>query len=178
MNKKIIHRLGTIVFYLLAFYNIAYCAFEIKTVDNYGSYNIKTTFGWNETPYLYIKLPSSGSYTLLSFIGQGNLGFSSNDEQYVNFSYRYFKNPEVWFSIDEEFASMYWDDMSWKDGKKTGWWYVESEYSKINGSSSGNAYTSYNVTPEPVSSILFLIGGVALGARQYKKRKKMIPFSS
>ena len=53
--------------------------------------------------------------------------------------------------------------------KKTGLWNVDAFYSYAAGGS-GLKSTSFSVTPEPISSALFLLGGGALALRNFRKR--------
>ncbi|MBI5418050.1 hypothetical protein HZA55_08930, partial [Candidatus Poribacteria bacterium] len=79
---------------------------------------------------------------------------------------------KFWYKFDEfVYTDDSDDDHSWSEVKKYGLWYIDAVYSKQSGEP-GYLNTQVIFTPEPISSALFLLGGVVLGMKQYKKRKK------
>ncbi len=132
---------------------------EIYMTNASGSYERVEVFDWNETPWLYLRTPDvrKGNSTFINY-------FSWYDPD-SNLVYKDKADPnrsnERWFRIDD------WDSV-----KKVGTWDVDASYFNP-GSIKGSGSTSFTVTPEPVSSVLFLLGGLSLFGFEYKKRKKL-----
>jgi hypothetical protein len=142
--------------------NPAFAAWDrfeaIYMTDNATSTTPKLnqTFGWNETPYLYVKL-RGGADNLATYwwtigdwpnniqVVQGH----SDDEFYVNIAN--WHTPGI---------------------KKSGKWQVYTAGFYNDGSMYQESSAFFTVTPEPVSAALFLLGGVALAGRNYFFSKK------
>ncbi|MBI5100002.1 MAG: thrombospondin type 3 repeat-containing protein [Nitrospirae bacterium] len=94
MNKKIIIVLA--LFAALLLINNVHAAFDaLYTVGSYGSTIPKTTFNWNETPYLYIKLPSSNNlqYFEINWLSSpGNINYGLVIQDNVR---------ELWISAED-----------------------------------------------------------------------------
>lgn len=111
-----------------------------------------STFDLNATPWLYLIEEKPGNNST-SFLWQN----TTNNDIY-NFTKN--ANGATWYNFN---------DFNWGTIKAKGDWNITATYTK-----SGDTYTqnhSFTVTPEPISSILFLLGGAGLALRQYKKRK-------
>jgi len=134
----------------------------IFTTDSYGSTTPKTSFGWNETPWLYVKLTSAA----LNVTSSWWLNPSLNPLASVIESGA---RDEFWLTPVDQYGNSIWDSI-----KALGTWTINAEahfatipMDKNTGS------TIFTVTPEPVSSALFLIGGAALaGSKLYRSNRK------
>ena len=126
---------------------------EIYMVGSSGSTDSKTTFGWDKTPWLYLKLPSAG----------WNVTGSWWQDPLMTY---YFEgsNPST--------ASERWLSLSdWATVRKIGDWNVNAIYFYANGASDTGS-TDFAVVPEPVSTILFLSGGALVGGRLLIRRRR------
>jgi hypothetical protein len=70
---------------------------------------------------------------------------------------------QVWLALD---------DATWDSIKQVGAWKVDGSYSVVTNNfdvlqEKGTA--NFTVTPEPISSVLFLVGGAGLVARRFRK---------
>ena len=157
MAGKSINKLllaGFVVFGVFLSINSAYAAIDsFYTTGNTGDSVQKSTFAWDETPWLYIKLsnsikhftstwwndPSGNSY-------DANLPTSNASTQ--------------WLSLPD-----------WNSVKTTGKWEINGNAFYPKGASD-SATTNFTVTPEPISSALFLLGGATFVLGAYRKRKQ------
>jgi YHS domain-containing protein len=121
--------------------------------DAAGSHTPKAgtipSFGWAETPYLYVKL------------GMGGLtGYSSSF---------FWQIPQTGkqAAVISQSGNEYWfSPVEWNQGfKKTGTWNADINVFYAGGSLYGSK--TFTVTPEPVSTALFLLGGAALAGKKY-----------
>lgn len=121
------------------------------------------TFGWNEKPYAFIQFDMDDLNTEKPLI--------------MSWKWRYEDGPVV--SFERERISNFsgdtlnlWNSLdNWDIHKQAGEWSVVTIW-RNPGSGGSRLKTSFTVTPEPVSSILFLSGGAVLAIRRYWKRKK------
>ncbi|MBI4848043.1 MAG: hypothetical protein HY808_05620 [Nitrospirae bacterium] len=128
------------------------------TTDSYGTQN--TEFAPDETPYLYWKLPSSNiSYILSWWTLEGTNTFYS--KELLNTS----GSDEIRLILDN------WDSINPKEGN----WIVNAFYSAPGENTS--CATSFTVTPEPISSVLFISGGAVFVIKRSLKRRKKINLS-
>lgn len=119
--------------------------------DSSGSFVPRTEFSLSETPWLYLHLPDAGLNVVASWWQSPSLtytfaGTSPSTAQ------------DIWISPSD-----------WATIKTTGIWNVNAGYSYATGET-GARSASFTVTPEPISSALFLLGGGALALRTYRKR--------
>lgn len=127
---------------------------EFRMVDAAGSYTDKSSFGWNETPYLYIKRNAPVNLAIF-WLSPENVSFFRPAQLNADNSY------EAWITL-----------VNWEASKKAGEW-------KVKGFGVRNpqdcATTSFmvtpTVTPEPLSLALFGIGGLPLAARFIRRKK-------
>lgn len=155
MNKKsIIRSLIIFLFMAVLFTNNAFASFDqIFMTSQNGSTDIRTTYDLNETPWLYLKLPESS----LNFTGAW-WNDPDNNAHFV--SQGPTTDQEIWLSL-----------LDWSTVKEAGQWNVNAFYSAANGAY-GTGSTSFTVTPEPLSSLLFIVGGATLACRCSLKSRK------
>ena len=161
MYKKLFIVLAVFIFSLAVLAGSAFAKVSITdlyTVGSSGDTTLQDTFTWNEIPWLYFAVSGSnmnGTYTAESWWNDPG----SPPTQY-DVSGTYGKGTtQVWLSLAD-----------WNSAKKMGLWTVDAKYSKSK-SNSDTANTSFTVTPEPISSILFLTGGATLGFRRFWKKR-------
>ncbi len=147
--------LALALFILAAVAVDAFAAFEeLHMVGSEGSVVSKETFGWDETPWLYLKLPYAG-FNVTGSWWQDPLNKCSFEGSDPSIS------PVQWLSLS-----------SWDTVKKLGNWSVNAIYFYGGGNfESGAGSTGFAVTPEPVSTILFLTGGMILAVRKLRRKR-------
>jgi hypothetical protein len=153
MNTTI--KISTIAIFLLLSVCLrsAYAEFTfLRTVGYAFSTEEKNIFNPNETPWVYVKLSSSeNSAVNVSWLSPSGIGSMSQ-----NFS----NDTERWLS-----------PQNWAGISQKGSWTIQANYFTPGGSS-GNASANFTVTPEPVSTTLFLIGSLPLAVGVYRGRRK------
>ncbi len=138
---------------------ITTCAFAditLSMVDNENSFTLQpdATYGWTQKPWLHVNLPSS----VLDY----TIGWWSPESGSPIFNT--FKVTsgvtDVWHGISD-----------WNSARALGKWNIRLDYSSGSEFISKNA--SFTITPEPISSALFLLGGAGLISRRFlRKRQK------
>lgn len=149
---------AVVLFSIFALVNSAFADFDaIYTVGSGGSTTLKDSFGWNEHPWLYLDLPSSAwAYTVSWWNPNGTSLF------YSDFA--------VTDGVDQVWHTL--NNWSAPGGpRQLGLWDIGADYSIAPGYRSTGS-TGFTVTPEPLSSVLFLIGGISLAAARLRRRKK------
>ena len=175
-RKTVIAGLTLALFLVLGALNCAYADFaSIFTVGSNGSTTQQSTFTLDQTPWLYVELPegnlnwasAAGSLWFYdsNIIPKGVAGDSDFTSPYTR---------EFWLKLDN------WDSVA-----KVGDWHVAAGYelgTPINlfgkeiiiPKDVGVGCTSFNVTavPEPISTVLFVLGGATLAVRRLRKGRK------
>jgi hypothetical protein len=159
-SKKVRGLLLTLFTLTLVINNVFAAEFPITTIymtDGEGSYIQKDTFSSNEIPWLYFRVPiDPGDQKVTSTSWWSDIFGNS-------YQVRERENEiDIWHSIKR-----------WNSIKTEGLWIVEAEYSFGTGRDKvwGSGSTSFTVTPEPISSILFVTGGATLAVRYWRKKK-------
>lgn len=130
---------------------------EIYMTDHYGGTDERSTFGWDDKPWLYLKLPAAGVAETNS-TWTDPLGADSLTDENVS------GLIEVWLGFD-----------NWNEIRRAGLWHVNATYDFLYTSDpSGSGACTFTVTPEPVSSVLFLLGAGVLGAGLKKRSGKKL----
>ncbi|MBI5056674.1 MAG: hypothetical protein HZB61_08675 [Nitrospirae bacterium] len=128
------------------------------TADSYGT--LRSEFTPDEIPYLYWKLPSSNISNIVSWWAlDGTTTFYS--KEMLNTS----GSDEIMLSLDN------WNSIN----PKVGTWTINAFYSAPGENTI--CANSFTVTPEPVSSILFISGGAVFAVNRCLKRRKKIKLS-
>ena len=169
MKKKLVlgMLMGLFFLFAMAGSSFATTGTYAEMVGSFGSKSAQSSFGWNETPWLHLYLCDPGSWNI-----SGTFWASPSNEYYLTASSG--ASQDIWLSLDSG-EDFYRNTVTWDNVKELGLWNLKGVYaSTLNGCTGGNCCytTSFTVTPEPVSSALFLIGSLSLAGVAYKRRKK------
>ena len=138
--------------------NVFADGFQVHIVDSLGENSIFRdggTFQLSETPYLYFNVPNLEQITF-----GGSFWLDPTNKLDVTTPSQISGN-DVWLSLD------------WKNIAKTpGLWTVTGWYTHQGESEGGFSTFSFASAPEPVSTVLFLLGGATLAVRRAYKSKK------
>ncbi|MBN2097949.1 MAG: PEP-CTERM sorting domain-containing protein [Candidatus Omnitrophica bacterium] len=160
MKKGILIGCVVLLFVIFSFTGQAFAidTFYIHTTDGDQHTDTVDTFGWNETPWLRIHLPRE-------FLNATASWWQSPSSSYFFTGTGPGTAPDLWLSLDSG-QSASGDPVNWASVRALGLWTINAAgYFADNDIYSG--VTSFTVTPEPVSGLLFLLGGLALvGARK------------
>jgi len=148
-----------LLFTVLASSNACADFSQFKMVGSAGSTVEKTTFDWNETPYLYVKLPRIGVYADINtdWLSPDTSIFESNKSVVLP---GILDSKSQWISLED-----------WNDVKQIGTWTVSGTYGYLLPCASGSGTASFVVTPEPVSLLLYGLGGLPIAAHLIRRRK-------
>lgn len=151
----------------------AYLQFEaFYPVSKMGEKNTETqicerhSFNLGEKPYLYILLPDQEfPYFKSDVYTDWLLGYEQKDDEDI---LTYNTNElEFWLSSDR-----------WFDIEHAGTWNIDGAFAIKNLmtgetiSGSGSTYFTVDAAPEPVSTVLFVAGGVPLIAKILQKKRQ------
>ncbi len=160
MKKSILYILmfGFVFLFVLSAGSVAEASYfeEIYMTNMDGGTTPVDVFDWHEQPWLFVRVPES----------------DPSDQLRVDWSWWHSPDSDITQSFDTTTDTVAWltlDD--WDSAKRAGDWQVNAAYFYTGGERGGGS-TSFTVTPEPVSSVLFLLGGLSLFGFEYKKRKK------
>lgn len=172
MNKKLLLVLAFILsFGILSAGQNAFADFTQYTIVGAigdKETNEKLVFGFNETPYLYMKLPDTGNVFTGSFWRDpdASISYVSTKNTGPEASHISASGSGLISGLDRWITLSNWDTV-----KKVGEWEVNSNYFHTNGST-GFSTASFTVTPEPIAMVLFVIGGLPIAASLYRNRNK------
>jgi len=148
-----------VLFVLLATSNASAAFSEFKMVGSSGSTVEQTVFGWDETPYLYVKLPRVGVYADIETDWFSPEASSYEADKAVVLP-GILGSKSQWISLS-----------NWNDVKQVGTWNVSGAYEYLLPCSTGEGVASFVVTPEPVSLLLYGLGGLPLAAHLTRRKK-------
>ena len=127
-----------------------------------NSMSSKSIFGLDEKPFAFLQFHLDdldlGSPLTIRWVWrfEGDR-IAKEYEKITNFG----GDPlDLWNSLD-----------NWDLHKRTGEWSVRAKWRNGIGDEKGKDLVNFTVTPEPVSSLLFLLGGAGLAVTGYRKRK-------
>lgn len=124
----------------------------LRMVDTLFSTTEQTSYDPGETPTLYIRLSAAGSANVASY---WQAPYTAPAELAINSG----SSQDRWLQL-----------ASWDAVKAAGDWSVNANVFFPNGSTDV-ASTNFTVTPEPISTTLFLLGGAPLAAHLYRRKK-------
>ena len=167
---------GSIVILLLVL-GVANCAYadftSIFTVSSNGSTTPQSTFTLDQTPWLYVELP------------EGNLNWASAAGSLWFYDSNIIPKGEATGSdFTSPYAREFWLKLdNWDSVAKVGDWHIAAGYELgtpidlcgtniILPKDAGVGCANFNVTavPEPVSTVLFLLGGATLAVRRLRRK--------
>ena len=134
--------------------------FQIYPTPASGDLTEQTTFAFDDTPFIYLHLPSPGFNAALAFWE------SPSSPQF--FTSGFSTATQYWFSLDSGFDSSL-NPTSWAGAREAGLWDVSGNYVYANGDTGGGS-TSFTVTPEPASLALMLTGWLVLVGSASRKK--------
>lgn len=135
------------------------------TLEGSTTQKTNNVFGWNEKPFVFAQWGAEVLNQKHS-LNIGSLWKYGTQVEAVDFArINLKKNP-----VEDSLA--FWDGVSdWDKHKKIGEWTVYYGWFNLCGAA-GVKRLTFTVTPEPVSCMLFLLGGSALAAGKYIKSRK------
>ncbi len=155
------------------FLSVAHADFNVYTVANSGSTSPKTSFGYNETPWLYIDVPeyagAQGFYPTLTVSAGWAPQSNPSSISVVGFNQELYPYgfQDSWIQLDE------WDTV-----KQVGLWDIYANFSiyTLNGWTpnfieTGEDTAVFEVQPVPEPTSLMLLGSGLIGIFGSFRRK-------
>lgn len=125
------------------------------TLEN--STAMKTTFGWDETPFVFSYFPEiePGERLRVSWVWK----YEGHKEAQAHETYADLTSLSSWHSLS-----------GWESIRAAGDWSVVTKWKYQGSRYTESARSYFTVTPEPFSAALFLIGGLAISARKFFRK--------
>jgi hypothetical protein len=137
----------------------------IYMVDSQYSTVEKDVFNYTDpSPWVYLKIPEAHAFNLsLTFYT------SPTGDDYWTYDLNNTGN-EIWISLDSGYYGLS-TAIDWVDIVEIGDWNVTAKYAGcIPNCDLYYGSTGFTVVPEPVSSMLFIVGAATLGFRRFRKK--------
>lgn len=138
--------------------------FDFYMVEAEGSYDQVKAFDFSDTPWVYVHMPKKDDYRLTISWWYGT------DPTLVIYG----DSQDVWVSLAGGWDKNKW--IEWQDIREPGTWSVSADYKYFCKNKKGHELIRFevnpSVVPEPISSILFIVGGATLGVARLRKQSK------
>lgn len=119
----------------------------------------ETTFEWNETPFVYLRLKDIDKKEDLNISYVWTHG---SDSYTQNESYSHIASLKNWQDLD-----------IWNSVRATGLWTVSTSWGYLGkGCDLITRTSTFSVTPEPFSMVLFGLGAGVLGLAKLRRKKQ------
>ncbi|MCX7927463.1 MAG: PEP-CTERM sorting domain-containing protein [Candidatus Omnitrophica bacterium] len=146
--------------------------YELYMTKNANDFLEQENFVVQDTPWLYMKLHDS------VYRVTGNWWFwNKGNQNYLLTFDTQALDPNLWQSVasdNSDYTKNLWlrrlDITQYTAHDQ--WWHINQV--KAYGLNGGKHQTKYHVTPEPISSALFLVGAAAFGLRRFTGKKKKV----
>ena len=169
MERKTLGFISAVLFGFLASSPASYATddlYSLYPVGGSGNAVEKNVFTFDERPFLYVHLPESRLNFVSSFWNapNGDFHFASHGPSV---------DQDIWLTLS-----------NWETARALGTWNVNAGYLFAEGDSEGACKGScgagqtsftvtespFTVTPEPMSTSLFIVGGLTLAAMTRRKK--------
>ncbi len=140
-------------------------------VDAPGSTTPKDTFSLNEKPVVFLEFDRDSLETRLPLL----VGWKWIVENDTTASFA----AKLISDFPKDSLLIWGQANNWDAVKKVGDWQVETSWLNVGfldlKGGAGSKLINFTVTPEPVSSLLYLAGSAPIAVGLYRRRKKLIP---
>ena len=134
---------------------------------DYGGNTAKDAFGWDETPWIHIQFDGSDLNTNKPLVMKWKWWHEDGESV--------FKLKETFNTLPETGYLDIWNSPdNWNSHRKSGRWFAKVKWNNRSAGNGIKTITTTVITPEPVSSVLFLTGGAVFVIRQRYRSKRKI----